>query len=155
VIVYRICNSKYATNISGESARRQTNNRWNSLGTPMLYTSDSPALCAVEIHQYIPPSFPPKNYALLEIELPDCQILTVEEAFFTNENWIELQTITQSIGDKFVQQNEYLVMKVPSAMITACYNFLVNPYHTNFGKVKIVNTLKFPIEGKLFSIPKV
>ena len=151
MIVYRVCNTKYATNISGESARRQTDNRWNSLGTPMLYTSDSPALCAVEIHQYIPPSFPPQNYSLLEIEIPNCEILTLEEAFFKNQNWIEQKTITQSTGDEFVQQNDYLVMKVPSAMIMACYNFLINPYHTNFGKVTIVNTRKFPIEGKLFN----
>lgn len=150
MIVYRICNAKYASNISGESARRQTDNRWNSLGTPMLYTSDSPALCAVEIHQYIPPSFPPKNYVLLEIELPKCDILTLEDAFFKDENWIEHKTVTQSIGDRFVQQNEYLVMKVPSSMIRACYNFLVNPYHKNFSKVKIAHTHKFPIEGKLF-----
>jgi len=150
VIVYRVCNSKYATNISGESARRQTNNRWNSLGTPMLYTSDSPALCAVEIHQYIPPSFQPKNYSILEIKLPDCKILTLGKEFFANEYWIVNKNITQSMGDQFVKQNEYLVMKVPSSMIVACYNFLVNPYHKNFNEVKIVNTLKFPIEGKLF-----
>lgn len=150
MIVYRVCNTKYAADISGESARRQTNNRWDSLGTPMLYTSASPALCAVEMHQYIPPSFPPKNHSLLEIEILKRKIFTVEEAFFANEDWMKNIAITQAIGNQFIQQNDFLVMKVPSAMITACYNFLLNPNHKDFAKVKIINTIQFPIEGKLF-----
>jgi len=150
VIVYRVCNIKYATDISGESARRQTNNRWNSLGTPMLYTADSPALCSVEIHQYIPPSFPPKNYALLAIELPKSKVLMVEKEFFANEDWIAEIAATQAIGDQFVKAAKHLVMKVPSAMITACFNFLINPSHKDFKKVNIVDTIEFPIKGKLF-----
>lgn len=150
MIVYRICSTKYADNISGESARKQTTNRWNSLGTPMLYTSDSPALCAVEIHQYLPPAFPPKNYSMLKIEIPPCEPILIEEDFFNSENWIKNLATTQAIGDQFIQQNEFLVLKVPSAMISSCSNFLINPNHTDFHKVKIINSLLFPLTGKLF-----
>lgn len=150
MIVYRVCGAKYASNISGESSRKQRNNRWNSFGTPMLYTSNSPALCAVEIHQYLPPSFIPKNYSLLKIEIPDDNHLLIDAAFFDNEHWIDEVTITQSLGDFFIQQNEYLVMKVPSAMISSCFNYLINPNHKDFSKVTIIDTLEFPIRGKLF-----
>jgi len=150
VIVYRVCSTKYANNISGESAAKQTNNRWNSLGTPMQYTCESSALCAVEIHQYVPPSFPPKNYSMLEIEIPNCKVLTINEDFFANENWIKDNAITQAIGDYFIKENVFLVLKVPSAMITSCWNFLINPNHKDFHKVEIVNSISFPLEGKLF-----
>lgn len=150
MIVYRVCSSKYANNITGESARKQTTNRWNSFGTPMLYTSDSPALCAVEIHQYVSPSFPPRHYSLLEITIPPCKPLQIEEAFFENGNWISNINTTQAIGDSFVEESKYLVLKVPSVMITACFNFLVNPNHQDFLKVKITKTISFPLTGKLF-----
>lgn len=150
MIVYRLCNTKYANDISGEGARRQTSNRWNSLGTPMLYTCESTALCAVELHQYIPPAFHPKNYVLLKIEIPKNDVLTIDKTFFINENWIDNKHITQSIGDQFVNENKFLVMKVPSAMVTACFNFLINPNHKDLKKVKIINTIEFPIKGKLF-----
>ena len=150
MIVYRVCGSKYSNNISGESSKKQKNNRWNSFGTPMLYTSDSPALCAVEIHQYLPPSFVPKQYSLLQIEIPDEDILLVDASFFESEKWIDEISITQTLGDFFIQENKFLVMKVPSAMISACFNYLINPNHKDFSKVKIIESLAFPIEGKLF-----
>lgn len=150
MIVYRVCSAKYSTNISGEGSRKQKNNRWNSFGTSMLYTSDSPALCAVELHQYLPPSFIPENYSLLRIEIPDEDYLVVDESFFDSEKWIEEVTITQTLGDFFIQEEEYLILKVPSAMISSCFNYLINPNHKDFNKVKIVDSLAFPIQGKLF-----
>ena len=150
MIVFRVCGSKYSDNISGESSRKQRGNRWNSFGTPMLYTSDTPALCAVEMHQYIPPSFVPLEYSILKIEIPDVEPLLVDDAFFKDPTWINDIKTTQSIGDYFINENEYLVMKVPSAMITYCSNYLINPMHKDFKEVKIIDTLSFPIEGKLF-----
>ncbi|MEM6718440.1 MAG: RES family NAD+ phosphorylase [Bacteroidota bacterium] len=150
MIVYRVCGSKYANDISGESSRKQKNNRWNSYGTPMLYTSESPALCAVEIHQYLPPAFIPRNYSLLKIEIPDDNHLQIDTAFFSTEKWIDKVGITQSLGDFFIEENEHLVMKVPSAMISSCFNYLINPKHKDFGSIRIVDALAFPIQGKLF-----
>lgn len=151
MIVYRICNSKYAKDISGESSRKQESNRWNSKGTPMLYTSESPALCAVEIHQYIPPSFIPLNYSLIEIEIPDTEPLLVDEAFFKEKKWIDDLKTTQAIGDYFVDKNEFLILKVPSAMVSYCWNYLMNPNHKDFNQVKILKTNPFPLTGKLFT----
>jgi RES domain-containing protein len=150
MIVYRVCGAKYSTIISGEGARKQKNNRWNSFGTPMVYTSESPALCAVEMHQYLPPSFPPMGYTLLEIEIPDTEPLVIGNSFFENVSWIGNLRNSQSLGDYFIRENQYLVMKVPSAMISSCYNYLINPNHQDFNQVKIINTMTFPIAGKLF-----
>lgn len=150
MIVYRIAHTNYANNISGESASKQKENRWNSFGTPMLYTAESPALCAVELHQYLPPFYFPKDYSLITIELPETEILQIEDDFFEDGSWIDHQFATQSIGDYFIQSNEYLVLKVPSAMITNCWNYLINPKHKAFKKVKIKEISTFPMEGKLF-----
>lgn len=150
MIVYRVCGSKYSKIISGEGSRKQKNNRWNSFGTSMIYTSDTPSLCAVEMSQHLPPSFPPLGYSLLEIELPDDEPLLIDNSFFENDDWTNEIATSQALGDFFINENEYLFMKVPSAMITSCYNYLINPNHKNFDKVRIIRSIDFPLKGKLF-----
>lgn len=152
MIVYRISKTKYADNISGQSAKKQSHNRWNSFGTPMLYTAENIALCALEIHQYIPPSYPPLNYSLIEIEVPEVDFLIIDKDFFKEPNWIDEIQTTQNLGDYFIESNEYLVMKVPSAMVAHSYNYLINPNHPDFERIFIKSIQPFPLDGKLFRV---
>lgn len=150
MIVYRLSSRKYAHILSGEGAKRQTSNRWNSFGTPMLYTAESTALAALELHQYLPPVMINLNLVLLEIEVPEVAPLIVEADFFDSE-WTRRKRVSQALGDHFVNENKYLVMKVPSAWVYACFNYLINPLHPRFNQVKIKKTLDFSPQGHLFN----
>lgn len=147
--VYRLSSKKYCNDISGEGARKQNSNRWNSFGTPMLYTANSPALCAVELSKVYNPNSQIDNYYLIEIELPNFEPLTIDEDFFKND-WINDIHSSKKMGDFFINENEFLVLKVPSVWIQNCFNFLINPNHKDFDKVKIIKAYPFPFKGKLF-----
>ena len=151
MIVFRTCGFSHSDDISGESAKNQHENRWNSFGVPMLYTSESAALCALEIHEHLPPNCIPDNYRLLEIEIPDDELLYVDDDFFEDQDWVDDIATTQAIGNYFIKNTEFLIMKVPSAWVFSCWNYLINPNHKDFNKVKIIKNTLFPIEGKLFS----
>jgi RES domain-containing protein len=56
------------------------------------------------------------------------------------------------MGDEFIKQNQSLLLKVPSAVIHEEYNFLVNPLHPDFKKVKLTKTKSFWPDKRLFSI---
>ena len=58
---------------------------------------------------------------------------------------------TKLIGDKFIQENKYLVMKVPSAVIQDEYNYLINPNHRNYTKVKLLKVEQFKFDKRLFT----
>ena len=57
---------------------------------------------------------------------------------------------TQEIGEKFISANEYLVMQVPSAVVLGDFNFLINPKHKDFDKVKIIGKALFTFDKRLF-----
>ncbi|MGB0880884.1 MAG: RES family NAD+ phosphorylase [Polaribacter sp.] len=150
--VFRICSEKYNSDISGNGARKQYSNRWNSYGTPMLYTAESAALCVVELNKVYNPYSKIHKYFLLEIEIPDVKPLLIDESFY-DENWIHETHISKLLGDYFISENEFLVLKVPSIWIQNCYNYLINPTHIDFEKVKIIEKYPFPFKGELFNKP--
>ena len=149
--VYRLSGERYKNDLSGFGAAKQHGNRWNSYGTQMLYTSESPALCAVELHKVYPPNIFIKNFYLLEIQIPNTEPLLVSDEFFDKEGlWQRNINLTQQIGDFFIEDNQDLILKVPSVWIHNCFNYLINPHHKDFKKVKIIKTYPFPFSGKLF-----
>ncbi|MGB0949941.1 MAG: RES family NAD+ phosphorylase, partial [Marinirhabdus sp.] len=141
---------KYNNDISGNGARKQYSNRWNSYGTPMLYTAESAALCAVELNKAYSPYSKLLNYYLLEIETPNQKPLLIDAAFY-EEDWINNIQTSKLLGDFFVNENEFLTLKVASVWIQNCYNYLINPNHKDFNKVKIIAKYSFPFTGKLFN----
>ena len=56
------------------------------------------------------------------------------------------------MGDEFIKQKESLLLKVPSVVIQEEYNYLANPLHEDFKKIKIIKTKSFWPDERLFKI---
>ncbi len=150
--VFRLAKEKYVDDLSGKGAEL-AGARWNSKGTPMLYTSQSRALCLVEIAVHMPVGNIPADYFMIEIEIPDDLEITVVEVETLHTDWNSLphSQFTQNIGDKFIFQNEFLVMRVPSAVVQGDYNYLINPRHKKSNQIKILNKSVFSFDERLFT----
>ena len=151
MIVYRISNAIYKNDISGSGAKK-SGSRWNSKGIAMLYTAEHISLAVLEM--LVNTNF--KDYSieldLLFIQLPDEGVISEIKLAKLKTGWKEDFTYTKFIGDEFNKQNHSLVLKVPSAIINEEYNFLINPLHPGFKKVKIIKTKSFWPDERLFSI---
>jgi len=151
MIVYRITNSAYKNDLSGNGAKLY-GARWNSKGTQMLYTAEHISLSVLEM--LVNTNF--KDYSteldLLYIQLPADPVMSEIKLTRLKENWKEDVSYTKFIGDEFIKQNQSLLLKVPSAVIHEEYNFLVNPLHPDFKKVKLTKTKSFWPDKRLFSI---
>ncbi|PJB13231.1 MAG: RES superfamily protein [Flavobacteriales bacterium CG_4_9_14_3_um_filter_40_17] len=151
MIVFRVCKSKYARDLSGHGAE-VAGGRWNNKGTPLVYTCDSRALCMAEIAVWTPLGIVPNDYDLVTIQIPDdsIQILNKEDlpdkwkSFPHNES-------TRKIGDAFQVKGQFLILKVPSAVVQDEYNFLINPTHPDGIKIKIVQIQPFAFDERLFN----
>ncbi len=150
--VYRLSKEKFVRDLSGRGAEL-VGGRWNSVGVPMLYTSSSRALCVAEVAVHIPLGILPRDYCLTVIELPDADMEEVKEDLLPSA-WrlFTHQEVTQRMGNAFVEEQHKLVLKVPSAVVQGDYNYLINPRHPHFARVKVVSVEKFEFDGRLFGM---
>ena len=151
MIVYRLARKKYMHDLSGKGAEFG-GGRWNTKGKAMLYTSGSQALCLVEVLVHLQNDMIPKDYFIVEIDIPDkLKVKTISQKNLV-ENWKDFpwQNQTQYIGDDFLNEQKFLILKVPSAIVEDEFNFLINPHHPDFSKIKIVTSHYFSFDNRLF-----
>jgi len=151
MIVFRLTKSRFCNDLSGKGAEN-AGGRWNSKGVAMVYTSVSRALCTTEIAVHTPLGNLPLDYNLVSIEFPTAiPILKLEEKKLP-QNWKSFPhpNATQLLGDKFISESKFLVMRVPSVVVQGEYNYLINPKHKDFKKVKLVKIEKFVFDERLF-----
>jgi len=149
--VYRLSKEKYKNDLSGRGAEI-AGGRWNNKGVPIVYTSESRALCTTEIAVRTPLGMLPLNYFIIEIEIPeDLKILHLKLEDLPKD-WKRFphSNTTQIIGDTFIKEEKSVALKVPSVVVEGDFNYLLNPRHKNFHKIKITKTSPFNFDERLF-----
>lgn len=151
MIVFRLSKSKFANDLSGKGAEK-SGGRWNSKGTALIYTSASRALCTAEIAVHTPLGNLPLDYQLISIEIPDeIQIQElIKELLPPDWKLLPHSHATQEIGDRFVLEGTFLVLKVPSVVVQDEFNFLINPAHIKSHEIKIAGIESFNFDERLF-----
>jgi RES domain-containing protein len=55
----------------------------------------------------------------------------------------------QRVGGEWLERGETAVLKVPSAIITEEWNYLLNPLHPDFGKVRLTTPRPFSFDHRV------
>lgn len=150
MIIYRITNSKYKDDLSGYGSFL-FGGRWNSKQVYALYAAEHISLAVLEIavnyDRGASPLLP--SYHLIELNVPDQSLIAL-----TNDdlkvNWKEDVDYTRFIGDHFLKDASAFILQVPSAVISEEYNYLLNPSHADFKKIKIKSSKPYGIDNRLF-----
>jgi len=150
MIVYRLSKSIYANDLSGKGAEL-VGGRWNSKGVPVVYTSGSRALATTEIAVHTSLANIPVDYCIVSIDIPDGSIMTPEiKDLPVDWSDVPAKSASQKYGDKFVNDNMYLVLKVPSAVVQGDFNYIINPRHKDILFVEIEDISSFTFDKRLF-----
>lgn len=147
MLVYRITLAKFADELkaSGRAAR------WNSNEVEMIYTSSSQSLACLENVVHRNQLGLNSSFKVLTINIPN-QIQIIKLDFKgLPENWKEFDQIpiTQSLGDKWIKELKSPVLEVPSSIISAERNYLINPLHPDFSKIKIQTKDSFVFDERI------
>jgi RES domain-containing protein len=149
MIVYRLTQSVFARDLSGRGAEL-SGGRWNSPGTALLYTAENRALCVLEMAVHLPLGLMEKSYRMISLRIPDDGI-----ASFPAEEWPEgwdslpPGQAARKAGDRFVQAQQHLALRVPSAVVKGDFNVLINPRHPQMNRVEIIAEEAFRFDPRL------
>jgi len=147
MITYRLTTGKFANDISGTGAKIN-GGRWNPMGIGVLYTSQYISLAILEILVRASRATSPISYTLTSFEIPDNSVHQVQFSKLKNEWKYDLK-YTQGIGEDFLIDNQSLCLKVPSAIVPQENNFLLNPLHPDFKKIKIIASELLELDKRL------
>ncbi len=144
MILYRVTQAEFAENLSGGGARRN-GGRWNPIGVPALYTSNSTALCLLEILVNVKPAYLPA-FNRVVIEVPDELVQPGDPVFFPEPRQ------SREYGLHWMREELWVGMKVASSVLVSspdAFNIILNPTHSGFGKVRILDNSPLHIDPRL------
>jgi RES domain-containing protein len=149
ITVYRISNCNYIRDLDGEGAFLY-GGRWNNPGTRLLYTAESSALAMLEALAHITMLPLTSSYCMIRLSIPD-DIATLDMAHLP-ANWKQQPSPDElrQWGDAFIREGRYLALKVPSVLVPDNFNFLINPKHELFARVKQVAVTNIYFDQRLF-----
>jgi RES domain-containing protein len=150
ISAWRITKTRYAAAaFDGEGARLH-GGRWNSRGTRVSYASESVALAVLEVLVGLQDTALLSAYSLIQIEFPE-RLVEVVSLDALPSTWTQHPPSpdTQRIGDLWVVENRSAVLQVPSAIVDAEHNYLLNPGHGDFAQVVINRPERFRLDPRL------
>jgi RES domain-containing protein len=139
MIVYRIGKERYRNDLSGNGAKLY-GGRWNNIGVPCVYTSESRALALLEYSANVGMDFIPPRLFFTAIEI---QNDLIDEIAFEDlpANWMNVPASSSSkiFGSEKLKKTNFPIIRVPSVMIPTEFNFILNPNHIDASYLKIVS----------------
>lgn len=152
IVAWRLTKSRHAkTAFDGEGAR-QEGGRWNPKGIPVIYLSDHPALAALE-------AFVNLKGAAMNIEFVMFRVVIPAEVSVLELAVADLPAVwrneppppeTMAVGEKWIREGKATVLKIPSILVPAAANFVLNPHHPAAKKVQIGPAEKFSFDPRMW-----
>jgi RES domain-containing protein len=141
MLVVRICKAKHPE-LDGEGAKIK-GGRWNSAGTPIVYTSSCAALAALEYR--VNTSENPKDLLIYTLEIPD----TVQ---IEKTDWMPDARTSRELGDVWINSKRTAILAVPSVVVPRQINYLLNPRHPDAGAIRVVHQQPYVLDLRLFDL---
>jgi RES domain-containing protein len=147
VILWRVSNHNTLDGVGGLRAP----GRWHSRGHRIAYCAPNPASALIEVlvHSEIDIDDIPLTFRYMEIEAGDEMSSEAVEVDGLGENWSDDLAKTRGIGDEWLLSGRTALLQVPSAIVPATWNTLLNPLHPDAVKVKIVRIHELAIDPRL------
>lgn len=134
--VWRLVTARFAdTAFSGEGARLH-GGRWNHKGIPMVYTAASQSLAMLEMLVQDQPLR--ARYVMIPATLPaDLETEELTPARLPAD-WRDAaaRPALQALGSDWIKRQSSAVLAVPSVVIPVETNYLLNPLHPAFARIK-------------------
>ncbi|RYE28767.1 MAG: RES domain-containing protein [Sphingobacteriaceae bacterium] len=147
MLVYRIALNQYSQMLkaSGFAAR------WNPSKIRMIYTSANRSLSCLENVVHRGKTGLTQLFRIMTIEIPEAVEIKKINLVELSKNWKNYDQLnfTQNQGKNWIESEETAVLQVPSSIIEEEVNYLINPNHPDFEKIKLIKTEPFIFDSRI------
>ncbi len=149
---WRLDKARHAKDaFTGEGARR-VSGRWQHKGIPVVYVSESLALAVLE--KFVHLGFDASHIKLVyrKIEIPVTVIVEKLKTTDLPNDWTAEppSNSTKDIGTDWAIKAETAVLRVPSVLVPKSWNYLLNPTHGDFNKIRIGDPMSFVFDARMW-----
>lgn len=149
ITAWRITKRKYTKDAFTGSGARKYGGRWNSPGTSIVYTAETQSLAVLEMLVHLEQSDLLRRYVLIGVTIDETLIEKLDRSRLPRR-WQDAPAIElRAIGDEWALRNISVALQVPSALVPAENNVLLNPAHPNFQKLVIGDPVSFAFDQRL------
>lgn len=137
--VFRLGKHVYRTQLFSGQGGLYASGRWSRRGRPIVYTSASISLAVLEYtvnyrrRGWVPATVLGRATIPASVRVETVSPRDLPPQWFAADPPPQLQ----SIGGQWLERGESAVLKVPSAIVTEEWNYLLNPLHADFRKLKL------------------
>lgn len=147
--VFHLGKSKFAGDLTGKGAELFAG-RWNRKGVPCIYAASTLSLSVLEYAVNNSLDNIPRALSYTVYEIPDKGHKKLSISSLPGD-WAErpVPASTMDFGTKLLRDGIHLIIAIPSVIVPEEYNFLINPFHRDFRKIKIVKVKDFVFDIRL------
>ena len=103
--------------------------RWHTAGHPIVYTSQSLSLAALEILVHLKETRAVEPFLAFAAVIPDDLILKPDRY---PTRWQRRIDVTRACGDAWLEAKSAPALRVPTILVPGEWNVLLNPLHPRF-----------------------
>ncbi|MGD0201947.1 MAG: RES family NAD+ phosphorylase [Bryobacteraceae bacterium] len=147
--VWRICRPEHAR-FDGEGARL-VGGRWNRIGASMVYTASSLSLAVLELLVHLDLAQMPSGLVSIPADIPDSLHVETLTDSDLPAGWADPgpPRSTQALGTAWLKRGATAVFSVPSVVVPIERNYLLNPAHRDFSKIRIGAPVPLEVDRRL------
>ena len=123
--------------------------RWHERGLPVVYLAETPAGALLEVCVHTSANDIPPNYTLLEITVPETTgVESLDLSSLSHDKSPDLHE-TRTIGSEWLRSVRSALLRVPSGIVPATYNVLLNSRHKESKSIVVAGIIEYPFDTRL------
>ena len=150
IAAWRIFKARHAATAFTGKGAREFGGRWNSRGTSVIYCAGAQSLAALELLVHLSSLQVLEEYQMVRVEFDDGLIERLDAGVLPT-TWRDYPApaTLAAIGDAWAINGRSVVLQIPSALVPDENNYLLNPTHPDFRKLKVGKPQSFQFDRRL------
>jgi RES domain-containing protein len=123
--------------------------RWHERGLPVVYLAESPAGALLEVCVHTSANDVPPRYTLMEIKIDARVEIEALDASVLPKEWLQDVQATREFGSAWLREGKGALLRIPSALVPATFNVMLNPLHSDATRLRIHSVAKYPFDPRI------